>query len=132
MGLSEIPRTILNEHFTEAKSLSDKQVKELEKPFRYRTLIEQIRESMDSDSPDFLSKIIPNYSELSGFVHGGPTARDKLDQLNDQGLRDSELLRIADLTVAMYASAYRWLLMTVAAIRPQFNAPLGRLNQVLS
>lgn len=129
LELRDSPKSILDDVFDEARSLSNTKVKELEKPFQYRALIKLIRESIDSDSPDFLSKIIPNYGELSGFVHGGPSARVKLNHLKSAGLTEAELLRVADLSVAMYASSYRWLLVMASAFCPQFNEPLDRLNK---
>ncbi|GAG39744.1 unnamed protein product, partial [marine sediment metagenome] len=100
--------------------------------FKYRTLIRTIRELINSDSPDFLSKIIPNYSELSGFVHGGPTAPEKLAWLRSEGLGEAELYHVADLSVSMLYSAQRWLLMLASAIRPEFDQIYSRLDEALT
>jgi hypothetical protein len=72
-------KSVLDQWIPEAQAMSANKVKDLDSPFRYRTLIATIRDLIGSTSPDFLSKVIPNYSELSGFVHGGPTAQAKLE-----------------------------------------------------
>ena len=84
----------MDQWIPEAQALSATKVRKLEDPFRYQTLIRTVRELIDTNSPDFLLKIIPNYSELSGFVHGGPTARTKLDLIHAEGLTASELCHL--------------------------------------
>jgi hypothetical protein len=132
LQIGDKPKFVLDCCIPEAQALSAAEVKELEKPFRYRALILTIRELTDTNSPDFLSKVIPNYSELSGFVHGGPTARAKLDLILAEDLSSSELYRIADLSVSMLYSAQRWLLMLASAVRPEFEQRYNWLDEALN
>lgn len=125
-------KTVLEQWIPEAQTLSANKVKQLDDPFKYRALIRTIRELINSDSPDFLSKIIPNFSELSSFVHGGPTAREKLALLHSEGLDEAELCHVADLSVSMLYSAQRWLLMLASHIRPEFDELYNRLDEALN
>ncbi len=126
------PKSVLDQWIPEAQALSGKEVRQLEEPFRYRALIVTIRDLINTGSPDFLSKIIPNYSELSGFVHGGPTASAKLDLIHGEGLTASELYHMADLSVSMLYSAHRWLLMLASAVRPEFERRCKLLGEALN
>jgi len=125
-------KTVLDEWIPDAQALSCKEVKRLDEQFKYRGLIRTIRELINSDFPDFLSKIIPNYSELSGFVHGGPTAREKLAVLHSEGRAEAKLYHVADLSVDMLYSAQRWLLMLAAAFCPEFDQLYNSLDKALN
>lgn len=130
--IGDAPKTVLDQWIPEAQSLSSNQIKKLEEPFRYRSLIATIREAIGATSPDFLLKIIPNYSELSGFVHGGPSANDKVLSVLSSNGADAELFRMADLAVAMLYSAHRWLLMMLSECRPEFQDVLQRLDHAMA
>lgn len=125
------PKSVLDQWITGAQELSAAEVKKLDDPFRYRTLICTIRKLLGSNSADFLSKVIPNYSELSGFVHGGPTAREKLDLIHAEGRGATELYRIADLSVNMLYSAQRWLFMLASTFRLEFQRTYDRLDEAI-
>jgi len=127
-----LPNSQLDQWFAEAGSLSAKEIQEIEAPFRYRNLISTIRQEIGVSSPDFLSKIIPNYSELSAFVHGGPSADCVLHSFKDEVTRREEIVRVADLTVYMFHSAERWLLLLGASIRREFKTLYDALDQELN
>lgn len=125
------PKSVLEEWFTEAKTLSDKEVRTLADPFRYRKLITTIRNLVGDTPPNFLTKILPNYSELSGFVHGGPTAMTVMKRFDDDTTAKAELYRIAELAVGMSFSAERWLLMLVSTFRPEFKTSFDLLDKAI-
>lgn len=129
--LSAAPKTILDQWIPEAQAMTNAQINDLERAFRYKSLIQSIRSLLGVPSPDFLSKIIPNYSELSGFVHGGPSALAKHESILAEGLSGEELCRVAELTVEMSFSAQRWLLVLASEKTPEFGPCYNRLNQAL-
>lgn len=131
LDIADSPKGVLNQWFPQARSLSEKEVRKLAEPFRYGALIKTIRELVPTDSPGFLDKIIPNYSSLSGFVHGGPSAGQSIDSFCDKGARAKEILRIADLTVAMFHSAERWLLVLATAAVPSLQPVLAELSSAM-
>jgi hypothetical protein len=135
LEIGENPGTVLDQWFPIAKSLSNKDVRELEDPFHYRQLIKTIRElietQVDTHVFSFLNKIIPNYSELSGFVHGGPTAEKVLAQFYETDKRQNEILRIADLTVSMFYSAERWLLILASSVCSEFKPVCDALDYAI-
>jgi hypothetical protein len=132
LDLDAPPKSQLDQWFPEANSLSAAEIQRIAAPFRYRNLIGTIRQEIGASSPDFLSKIIPNYSELSAFVHGGPSADYVLHSFNDVAARYEEVVRVADLTVSMFYSAERWLLLLAASIRKEFKTLYDALERELS
>ena len=130
--IGNAPKTLLDKWMPEAQSMSAKQIKKMEEPFRYRNLISAIRDLINVAPPNYLSKIIPNYAELSGFVHGGPTAFAKLDLIQAGKLTENELDRIAGLSVSMLYSAHRWLLMLAATNSSEFEQLRNNLDEALN
>jgi hypothetical protein len=63
--------TFLAPWFGEADKLSRAEAQAMEEPFKYKSMIRTVNELLSNAGANFLTKIIPNYSELSGFVHGG-------------------------------------------------------------
>lgn len=116
--------------FDKGKALSNKERDEIETCFKYKSLIRFIREGIgDSSADSFLLKIIPNYAELSGFVHGGPST--SLILRASESMREQKLLQDAELVVSMFFRIKRYLLELAAAIRPEFMADCERLSQAL-
>jgi hypothetical protein len=117
--------------FKEGSELTGKERDALESPFKYKTLIETISDLSGQDRPSFLSKIVPNYCELSGFVHGGPSTSLILDALPTKAVQADKLLEDADLVVAMFFSAKRWLLMLAALTRPDLQSQLDQFDEAM-
>lgn len=124
---SDLRDSPLEPWFAMGKALSKKQKDKLKEPFTYRRLIDVIRAELgDTAKKSFLLTIIPNYSELSGFVHGGPTTALMVE------LREANILEDAKLVVSMFYCIKRYLLELATAIRPEFEADRGRLERALA
>jgi len=93
----------------------------LARPFQYKKLIEAINTSYGFNKPNFLSKIVPNFAELSGFVHGGPSTQIIMDAHAHPEAKATRLEQVAGLAVAMFCSAQRWLLILAGAFQPEFR-----------
>lgn len=128
----ENPSSPLNQWFPHARSLTGNDIRKLGEPFRYRVLIATIRGLIGASSPDFLAKIIPNYSELSGFVHGGPTAAQVVEHFADDARRQEEVIRVSELTVAMFHSAERWGLLLATSRQPSLQPVLDELSAAMA
>ncbi len=131
LDIGNHPKTVLDQWFPEARSLTEKDIGRLVKPFQYKELVKLMRQLLDAKAPDFLAKIIPNYSELSSFVHGGPSAGQALTLLLDDDSRVAEIVRITGLTVGMLYSAERWLLILATSVRPDFQSLLDQLTEAM-
>ena len=123
--------SILGPWFDEARPLTGGQVREMTEPFEHRQLIQMILDLNGLPMQGFLSQVIPNYSELSGFVHGGPTTFLILGCITNQDELHARIEHIANLTVSMFSSARRWLLELAAAMRPEYRQPLEELEQAM-
>lgn len=124
---SDLKASPLEPWFAMGRVISKKQKDKLKEPFTYRKLIEFIRvEAGDTAKNSFLLTIIPTYSELSGFVHGGPTTAFI------EELREANLLEDAKLVVSMFHSMKRYLLMLAAEARPEFAEHRDQLDAAIS
>jgi hypothetical protein len=123
---SDLKDSPLEPWFAMGRALSKNQKDKLKEPFTYRKLIDVIRAELgDSANKSFLLKIIPNYSELSGFVHGGPTTAFI------EELREANFLEDAKLVVSMFYSLKRYLLMLAAEARPEFAEHRDQLDEAI-
>jgi hypothetical protein len=124
---SELEGSPLQPWFDMGRGLSKSQKEKIKEPFTYRKLIDVIRTELgDTAKKSFLLNIIPNYSELSGFVHGGPTTAVMVE------LREANFLEDAKLVVSMFYCIKRYLLELAAAITPKFAKDHDRLNKALA
>jgi hypothetical protein len=119
--------------FDEARELSSGEIHKLEEPFQHKKLITTIRESLKmTDATNFLLKIIPNYCELSGFVHGGPSTADILHKRARESSLDEEFLELSALVIRMRYSAQLWILEFAAVGMPEFVKYRDALDAAIS
>lgn len=131
LDMPEPPRPALERLYPEAADMTDKDIRSLASPFQYKNLIKAIIKSVPLAEPNFITKIIPAYSRLSGFIHGGPTADRTMKELENPSSRRREMSEIAHLTVAMLCSAERWLLILAEHRDSSCAEALTHLNQML-
>lgn len=131
LARDKTPRQALEDKFPSAKSLSNEDIKGLSDRFRYRELIGIILSSTKMAKPNFITKIMPNYSLLSGFVHGGPSADRIMNAFSNDTKRKEELERMADLAVSMSYSAERYLLLIASRVCPHCEKTLLQLTSEL-
>lgn len=134
--LQHKPDKILFDLHPEFKEKSLKEIKEIASQFNYRLIIKYINETLfknkDSEYFLFLLKIIPNYAELSGFVHGGPTAdKDMFIYIKEED-RDEELLRIAYLAVSLAASTAAFLVLGLISYDRSFGELFMKISESMN
>ena len=123
----------LYEFWPDLKEKNIKDIKRVADQFKYRSIIKYIHEKVPNHSKSieesFLLKIIPRYAELSGFVHGGPSADKEIMSLIDNHERENKLIEIADLTVDMTASINRYLIIMLMNIDRSYEKILFKLRK---
>ena len=132
---NEKPEKLLRDLRPSFVGKSIKEIKAVSSQFNYRSIIKFINEQLTKDSKSgsfsFLENIIPTYSELSGFVHGGPSS-DKLSMVfADEDKRHKELFQRAELSVAMVGSVSRWLTLMLVSLDKSFQGHFDKLNKAL-
>lgn len=132
LTLDKTEQYILHPWFEEAGKLKPGELDELARPFQYKKLIETINASYGFTKPNVLSKIVPNFAELSGFVHGGPSMQLIMNAHAHPGAKAARLEQVAGLVVAMFCSAKRWLLMLAGTFRPEFAAAEDELSAAMA
>lgn len=102
------PYDILKEINSNNEKYSKDEIKNSTNHFRYRDIIRYINQNINKDlkyeDNSFILNIIPNYSELSSFVHGGPNADKVMMKYINKKSRDEELLNKIDLAFMITAS----------------------------
>jgi hypothetical protein len=97
------------------KAKSIREIKDISSQFKYRNILKYINDKIfkDSDLKELghLKKIIPTYAELSGYVHGGPTADKDMQKYSNEEERDKALLNIANLAVKEAGSTAAFLVL---------------------
>jgi hypothetical protein len=131
LDMSVSPKSMLEPWFEEGAKLTKKQVEEIEGPFKYRELIRTVGSLIGAAGPSFLSKVIPNYSELSGFVHGGPSVFCIIDCFPTEEDKAVYIEQRADLVVSMYSSAKRYLLALAAEYCDEYRPALAELDTAM-
>lgn len=85
------PYEILKEVKPDYKDFSKDDIIKKAEQFRYKNIIQFINNKLNKDQTfernEFLLKIIPIYSDLSSFVHGGPSADQALFETMDMNKR---------------------------------------------
>src|ERR1019366_2479352 len=83
-----------------AADYSNREIDEQASQFEYTKIIEYIFEKMKPGGVEeipFLLRIIPNYGDLSCFVHGAPGAMNVMASLEREGKLMADLLNVAEL-----------------------------------
>jgi len=88
----------IRDKFPELKEFDKENQKEISnaiKKFNIKNMIAYIRESLtDKEIGNYFTKILPEYSRASSFVHGGPYATYIVKNLKDKGQIEKELERV--------------------------------------
>lgn len=86
---------ILSNISPEFKKLSPKELEDKNRRFTYKNIVKYIVSTIPHTGNDTLLKsIIPTYSELSSFVHGGPGGEDVLLKNQKKDVRSESLKNI--------------------------------------
>jgi hypothetical protein len=95
---------ILRKQLPETKNFSKNEIKEKISQFNYRKIISFIINCLDNNKFNgntFLIGIIPIFSQLSSFVHGGPFARKEMIKCADPKERDETYINILEMTLLL-------------------------------
>jgi hypothetical protein len=82
---------VLKEMFPKLKKYSKKDIKAKISKFNYRKIIEYlydlfyVQPNQQGNENNFLVNLIPEYSDLSSYIHGGPAADNALLNLSENG-----------------------------------------------
>ena len=108
--VAELDEFIAN-HFPDAAHLTAKELKRQSSKFEYRSILKFLSQHPRILGPEnqVLAAIVPLYSELSSFVHGGPaTLREfrgrSLDDAIQECTRDAELVFVMTGSVLMFTA----------------------------
>jgi len=93
---------VVKEIFPALEKYSKKDIRNKAAKFNYRQIIEYlydlfyVQQNIQSNGNDFLLNLIPEYSDLSSYVHGGPAADKSLLSLSTTGLSavEDELIEV--------------------------------------
>jgi hypothetical protein len=128
-NMEKFPKELLKGLYPSLDKQKLKALEEIQAKFRYRQLIQAINAMLGESDINFLHKIVPNYSQLSSFMHGGPKADDFMQEYISEKNREKYLIETSDLTVMMFYSSVRWLFLMLAGIDNQYNSHLAKIHE---
>ena len=125
---------IIIERKPELKKYSKKEIIQKARQFNYRSIVTFIKNSIEGANLEYgwLDKIIPNYGDLSSYVHGGPLADKYLLHFNDVEKRKKELINICSLTFLTANILKQFLYILLAQLnKKQFSESLKRMDLII-
>lgn len=114
-----------------AKSIQEKADK-FKVPIIMEFLIQNWRSSdaMKESRPDVLMKLLPLYSELCSFVHGGPDAFRETLALGDEAKRTNENVRVAQEAWLLAATVKLLSLLALYQYDKRFGHPYHKIDRI--
>lgn len=131
----EDPFDILRELFPELKDFTTKQLREQVTKFNYKNMVKYIFDHQKNSNIDFdlgiILSIIPEYSELSSFVHGGPSAIISTATLYNNNNVELECCKIARSTYRLhYLSNIIFLMTIIGFVDKSYSSLFNKINKV--
>jgi hypothetical protein len=124
---------VIVEKHPELKKNSKKEIIQKAKQFNYRTIITFIKNSIREVKYGWLDEIIPNYGDLSSYVHGGPLADKYLLYFHKYEERKKELINICSLTFLTANILKQFLLVLLAQLdKEQYSESLRKIDLIIS
>jgi hypothetical protein len=128
------PHDALRDILTDAANLSNKEIDQQASQFEYARIIEYIFKKVKwskGEEVPFLLKIIPNYSDLSCFVHGAPGAMNIMRSLDGRGELTADLINMAELAFQMAGGVKTFSLLTFCQYDDKFRSPYLKIVELL-
>jgi hypothetical protein len=123
----------LNKAHPGVAGLSDGELEEVAKRFKYRAIIRylhRVSPNLISGPNSFLLEVLTEYAHLSSFVHGGPwTESDMFHGTQEAAVQKCQGL--AALAFMMHASVLMFTAMAVSREYPKVGVLAGKINVVL-
>jgi hypothetical protein len=129
----------IQEVFPKLKKYSKKEISSQTSKFNYRSIIEYlydlfyIQKAEQGTEENFLINLIPEYSDLSSYVHGGPAADHALMALGigDQAKRTDEITNIFYKTIMLSTHFCSLLYMFAVKYEEKYKKPFIELHHEL-
>ena len=123
----------LKEVKPELAKYSKKEIEEKVSQFRYKNVIKYINDVLPSDDRSRelpILKLIPEYSELSSFVHAGPFANRFILRHSDKAKRHEELLYVCEMAFLIATSVKEFTFMAAASTDRKYLNVVNQLTQI--
>lgn len=115
----------------EIEKENQREISAATKKFSFREIIKKLHldfsnEFANKPVADFFTKMLPEYSRFSTFVHGGPYAQKISKNLTNNGL-DDELYRLSEISLTMLCTIKEQLIMCFRLSREEATPILTTL-----
>jgi hypothetical protein len=128
------PYDVLKEINEDMKKYSKQEIIDRAAQFRYKNIIKFINGHLNKHKEhrnDFILNIIPEYSNLSSFVHGGPGSDQMLMSMDTDEKRQKELLRIIRLTFLIAGSVKLFAFLTYFQYDKSFGKFYSEMGRIM-
>ena len=130
--MEKSPEEYLPSIYPEINSEELKRLEDINTKFRYRSIIKAINNILGDSDINFMHKIVPQYSHLSSFIHGGPIADEIINKYALEEDRAMYYVETCNLTVMMFYSHVRWIFLMLAGIDNKYNTYLIKINDEIT
>lgn len=123
---------IIIEKNPDLKKYSQKEIIQKTKQFNYKSILTFIKDSVKNSQYGWLDQVIPNYGDLSSYVHGGPLADKYLLHFYNVEERKKELINICSLTFLLSNTLKQFLYVLLAQLdKEQYLESLNKIDQII-
>ena len=133
----EDPYDTIRRIHPEAAQYSAREIRARAKQFSFPKIMKFLAtewlagDALKKAPPDFLLNLIPLYSELCSFVHGGPDADSEVTALGDPTKRANENVRVAEQSWRLAGSVKLFSLIVLYQSDKKFGPPYLRIECIL-
>ena len=117
----------------ELASYSHKEIDRRASQFDFASVVEHICRKLKlpngNEKLPFPLAMIPEYSDLSSFVHGAPAAIQVMAGLQDEKELDAELIKTAELAIQAAGSVKMFSLLTFFQYDKRFGPPYSKIDK---
>lgn len=119
----------LVKHDKRFKGISPKKLKEKNDQFRYKNIIRYIS-SLGIEDNGTLKKIIPQYSELSSFVHGGPYSENILFEKSGSTERIEIMKNTCEMTFSIAKSIKAFTYLFAYQLSNEYGSYYNKIQSI--
>jgi hypothetical protein len=133
----EDPYDTIRRIHAEFAQYSAKEIRARAKQFSFSKIMEFLGkrwlavDALNEPLPDFLLKLIPLYSELCSFVHGGPDADSEITALGNPTKRANENVRVAEQSWRLAGGVKLLSLIVLYQSDKKFGPPYLKIDCIL-
>lgn len=129
------PYEVLQDWNPDLKKYTKEEIQRISSQFRYKNIIRFIDDRINTEKQyeknKFLLNLIPVYSDLSSFVHGGPGADNSLIENTDKEKRENKLIERIEHSFITAAAVKQFTFLIFSQYDKQFEKGYIEIYEIM-